>query len=103
VLLLHSSAHGLTLAHPKRFTLATPGVPGTPQVGGLFGGTVSVADFTGDGHDDLVVAAPYNVEHGVKSAGFVTGLRGSASGPTTKSFGVVAATRAHEGLGYAIA
>jgi hypothetical protein len=95
VLLLHGSAHGLSVAHPKRFTLATPGVPGRPSQGDQFGQALSVADFTGDGHDDMVVGAPHKAAHGRKLAGFVTGLRGSASGPTTKPFSTVTGTRRH--------
>ncbi|WP_324789947.1 FG-GAP repeat protein [Streptomyces sp. H51] len=60
----------------------SPGVPGTAELGDGFGSAVSVADVDGDGYDDLAVGAPGEDVGGVKDAGAVWILRGSASGVT---------------------
>jgi hypothetical protein len=41
-------------------------------------------DFNGDGYQDLALGSPYGTVSGKKSAGFVTIVYGSASGPNTK-------------------
>ncbi|MGX2995697.1 FG-GAP and VCBS repeat-containing protein [Streptomyces sp. JNUCC 64] len=61
-------------------TLATPAHAGTP--GGTYANDRN-SDFNGDGHEDLVIAAPGATVNGKFAAGHVTVRYGSALGPGT--------------------
>ncbi|MEV3930471.1 FG-GAP repeat protein [Streptomyces sp. NPDC049944] len=71
------------------WTQATPGVPGTAELGDGFGADVSLADIDGDGYEDLAVGVPGEDIGSVADAGGVRVLRGSDEGLTAtgaKSF-----------------
>ena len=64
------------------FGEATAGVPGTrhlgttTRAGDLFGESLAVGDFDGDGNDDLVVGAPYDYDDTGYAVGAVTVVPG---------------------------
>ncbi|GAA3647228.1 FG-GAP-like repeat-containing protein [Streptomyces chitinivorans] len=61
----------------------TPGVPGAAEANDAFGFSVSVGDADGDGYADVAVGAPGEDLGGLRDAGSVTVLYGSADGLTT--------------------
>ncbi|PNG20011.1 FG-GAP-like repeat-containing protein [Streptomyces cahuitamycinicus] len=81
VTVLRGSAAGLTATGAQSFTQNTAGVPGTAESADRFGASVRLSDLTGDGKADLSVGAD-GENH---PSGAVFGLRGSASGVTTKN------------------
>jgi hypothetical protein len=106
VFLLHGSADGLSLVDPKRFTLKTPGVPGVARPGAQFGYALSVADFTGDGTDDVVIGAPgpHATKPGThQQPGYVIGLAGGSSDLFKHYFSKVIGAGPYDQLGVAIA
>lgn len=48
---------GLTADRTSPITQDSPGVPGSPEAGDMFGTSLAFGDFDGDGMDDLVVSA----------------------------------------------
>jgi hypothetical protein len=50
---------------------ASEGVPGVPEVSGLFGGSLACGDFDGDGRDDLAIGVPRKGVNGATAAGSV--------------------------------
>jgi len=74
--LLRGSANGLTTAKAVGYTQNTAGVPGTAEVGDLFGAAVHLADLNKDGKAETVVGVPRE-----NSDGCLWIARGSASGP----------------------
>ncbi|MEU6260812.1 FG-GAP-like repeat-containing protein [Streptomyces sp. NPDC047043] len=68
----------------KTYTEDTPGVPGTNDPVFRFGESLSAADITGDGIDDLAVGVPGKELGYDDNAGAVDILRGSRSGLTGK-------------------
>ncbi|MER6950864.1 FG-GAP-like repeat-containing protein [Nonomuraea sp. NPDC000554] len=58
VVLLRGGRGGLGVAGAQTFSQATPGVPGTAEAKDLFGTSVALRDFNGDGRADLGVGAP---------------------------------------------
>jgi hypothetical protein len=58
-----------------------PPGPGTPGNGDFFGEGIAAGDLTGDGVDDLVIAAPSEMVGSVEHAGRVALIPGSATGP----------------------
>ncbi|MCX5248377.1 FG-GAP repeat protein [Streptomyces sp. NBC_00201] len=94
----------------KRYTEDTPGVPGTHDTADRFGESLSAADITGDGIDDLAVGLPGRELGQDDDAGAVDILRGSRAGLTdegAQSFtqdtaGVPGAAEAHDAFGPAV-
>ncbi|WP_433530352.1 FG-GAP repeat protein [Micromonospora sp. CA-263727] len=73
---------GLASGAAKLITQATPGVPGSPEAGDLFGATLAVGDVTGDGRADLLVGAPGEAIGTKAEAGTIVLLKGAAAGLT---------------------
>lgn len=64
------------------WTRETPGVLGDAACDDLFGASLAVGDFDGDGYDDLAIAAPGANDTGQAASGSVHVLHGSALGLT---------------------
>lgn len=77
------SATGLTGGSSETWTQHNPLIPGAAEVGDRFGWSVSLGDIDGDGHDDLVIGAPYEDIDTIVDAGSVTVLYGRGTGITT--------------------
>jgi hypothetical protein len=71
---------GLSLADDEGISLANSGVPGTANFGDHFGFALASGDLDGDGHDDLVVSAPYYNASDVTNSGAVWVFWGATSG-----------------------
>ncbi len=64
----------------QEITQDTPGIQGAAEKGDEFGAAVALADETGDGLADLIVGVPGEDTAGIKDAGGVQLIRGSAAG-----------------------
>ncbi|MER5704036.1 FG-GAP and VCBS repeat-containing protein [Micromonospora sp. NPDC002296] len=80
---------GLDVARARRISMETPGVPGDPNVHvegdsphAHFGGALSTGDVTGDGRADVLTGATGYDVGGVRDAGAVFLLPGTAEGLT---------------------
>jgi hypothetical protein len=85
---IYGSSTGLTALGNQLWTQDDSGVPDVDETGDNLGYALAVADFDGDGFDDVAVAAPYeDVEQPdgsvVTDAGRVQVFPGSAAGITT--------------------
>lgn len=80
VLIVPGSADGPRWNRQSVVHQNSPGIKGTAQVGDVFGFSLATADFDGDGFDDLVVGAPGEDIKGVRNAGQVHLIYGSAGG-----------------------
>jgi len=104
---LYGSSSGLVAAHNQLWTEDSPGVPGTGEAGDLFGRSVTVGDFDGDGFADLAVgsleAAAGQVEAGQVAVlyGSPTGLTSNGSTVLTRQF--VGTSGAPDHFGWALA
>jgi hypothetical protein len=72
----------LRVTTAQRLTQETPGVSGVAESGDQFGAAVAVADFDGDGYDDVVVGIPGEDVGTIFDAGAITFVRGSSTGLT---------------------
>ena len=72
---------GITGAGTKRFSLATPGIPGAPAEITYFGWSMSVGELTGDEYPDVAIGI---IQTGAADGGVGSGavliLKGSAAG-----------------------
>lgn len=108
---LPGSAAGLTVDGASAFSQETRGVPGSTEQADAFGSSLSTTDTNGDGRADVLVGAPGEALDGVPSAGRVTLVLGTASGPhggaqaySTSSLGLAStAATVGEQLGTALA
>jgi hypothetical protein len=82
VVVLRGTAAGISATGAVVITQNTPGVPGVAEFSDYFGARVAAGDVTGDGLVDLLVASPYETIGSASEAGYVTLLRGTASGLT---------------------
>jgi len=84
VAVLYGAANdGLTSLGNQLWNQASNNIPDDPEDGDLFGTTLTVGDFNGDGFDDLVVAAPYEKVTdaiGNEKHGAIHVIRGGANG-----------------------
>jgi hypothetical protein len=78
VLLLRGSANGLTTSGVQTWTQDSPGVPGAAEDGDEFGAASTFLDVDGDGHPDLIAAAPWENN----GQGYVWTIPDTASGLT---------------------
>lgn len=76
------TASGLSFSNAIFLSQETTGIPDDSDQSDLFGFFLANADFNSDGRDDLVVSAPLETVGAIQSAGAVTVIPGSASGPT---------------------
>ncbi|MBO3740099.1 FG-GAP and VCBS repeat-containing protein [Actinoplanes flavus] len=74
---------GLQFGRAQHLTQNTPGLPGTPVRGDLFGFSLAAGDITGDGRDELAIGIPDKKIGTRKNAGAVVVLKGAPSGVTT--------------------
>lgn len=77
VLVLYGSGDGLGADGGQLITQASPGVPDRPEWGDLFGFSLAVGDFDGDGVSDLAVGSIREETSGRDDAGAVTVLFGA--------------------------
>jgi hypothetical protein len=70
------------LASERLLFQSTAGIPGTPEVGDLFGFAVAPTDANGIGQWDLAVGVPYEDVGPDADTGVVNLLAGSATGPS---------------------
>jgi hypothetical protein len=84
---LYGSADGLQTFSPlpQEWTQSSPGMPDVAKPGNQFGWSLACADFDGDGFGDLAVGAPTERVAGLRNAGAVNVLYGSAGGLQTMS------------------
>jgi hypothetical protein len=73
----------LRVTSSQAFSQASSGVTGSAEDGDLFAQAIAVADFDGDGYDDVVVGIPGEDVGTIVDAGAVVYLRGGAGGLTT--------------------
>lgn len=83
ITVLYGSASGLAAANSAVFKQGVGGMLGTRNGGELFGYSLAIGDFNGDGHDDLAAGASDENAGGATEAGAVHVIYGSASGLTT--------------------
>jgi hypothetical protein len=77
------SATGPQQAAMQRWTQDSPGVPGTAEAHDVFGSSVGVGDFDGDGHPDLAIGIPSEDLSGpINDGGQVLILYGTPDGVT---------------------
>jgi hypothetical protein len=79
VIALYGSGTGLSAARAQSFDQDTSGMDGSCEDYDIFGSTMAVGDFNGDGRDDLVVGVPGENDGG----GGIQVILGSLSGLTT--------------------
>lgn len=77
---LYGSAAGLTAEGNQLWSQDSPDIVGDPGRNANFGWLMSTGDLNGDGFSDLVITAPFQRIAGVKGAGAVHVLYGSAAG-----------------------
>ena len=65
---------------PVQLSQATPGVPGAPEAGDLFGDALAVGNFNADAYTDLAVGAPTETLGSARAVGLVQVFLGSAEG-----------------------
>jgi hypothetical protein len=80
---LSAPARAITVTTSQSFSQDTSGVSGSAEAGDDFGAAIVVADFDGDGYDDVVVGVPGEAIGTVFHAGAVEYLRGGPTGLTT--------------------
>lgn len=80
VLVVYGSAAGIGPARSKLFSRLTDGQGVLPEDSDNFGHTLAVADFTGDGPEDLVISIPGARCPNDERGGGVVILRGSTAG-----------------------
>lgn len=79
VAVLYGGPKGVS-ARDQRWRQGGAGLPGLAEASDVFGFALTVADFDGDGLDDLAVGAPGERRSGAAASGDVTVIYGSAPG-----------------------
>ncbi len=83
VLVLFGGSTGLSSLNATEFHQDTAGVPGSNEVGDLWGSSLASADFNGDGYDDVIIGAPGESIGVIENAGAFTVMFGSDQGLIT--------------------
>ena len=96
VTVLLGSSAGLTTAGAggTRFTQATTGIPGTPEIGDAFGDTVTAARLQSRSQATLVIGVPGEDVGKIRDAGAITQMPIGSSGPTATGSRTVTANTA---------
>jgi hypothetical protein len=82
VTILYGSHDGLNASNAQRWHQDQPGVKGVSHGNERFGSALATGDFDADGFADLAIGVPNDTYSGLKHAGAVNGLYGSALGLT---------------------
>ena len=77
---LYGAAAGISTASDDLWTQASAGIAGDAEAYDRFGESLTAADFSGNGRDDLAVGAPWDSIAGIAEVGAVNVLYGTASG-----------------------
>lgn len=77
---LYATGFGLEPAGDQRWFQDVPGLAGGGEAGDMFGQSVAVGDFDGDGYVDLAVGVPGEDYNGSTDAGVLHAIYGTASG-----------------------
>jgi hypothetical protein len=101
VYVLRGTAHGLSTAHPQRFTLSSPGVPGAAHHNGQFGSALYLAQYAGSAARDLVVGAS-GESQGALHGGYAVRLNGTSHGLTSHHAHGVVDPQAGDHLGVSV-
>ena len=82
---LYGTSSGLSavIMPDQRWTQNSPGVNDAVEAGDLFGSTLAVGDYDGDGNNDLAVGSPMERIGNLHDAGAVNVLYGSSNGLQT--------------------
>ncbi len=82
---IHGSRHGLNATHvpDQLWNQGSDGVAGDLEFGDVFGSTVAVGRFNGDGYDDIVIGSPYEDVGTTREAGALNVIHGSEAGLST--------------------
>ena len=80
VTVIYGSEGGLTTVGAQRWDQDQPGIKGVSRRNELFGSALATGDFDADGFADLAIGVPNDKDTGLKHAGAVNVLYGSASG-----------------------
>ena len=82
VTVLYGTADGLTATNAQRWHQDQPGVKGVSHGNERFGSALATGDFDADGFADLAIGVPNDTYEGLKHAGAVNVLYGTAQGLT---------------------
>jgi hypothetical protein len=107
---VYGTPSGLAATGSRMFVQGTGGVATTPARSDSFGFSMTAADLTGDGHDELAVGAVGETVSGKAGAGMVhvlpgatTGLTGASSQAITQATpGVISELEANDQFGFAV-
>ncbi len=86
---LYGSRGGLTTAASDHFRMGTDGIGGSSLPDAGFGAALATGDFNDDGYDDVAVGAPGYEVRGLRNAGTVVVILGSAEGLVTAGHQVI--------------
>ncbi|GAA2468375.1 FG-GAP-like repeat-containing protein [Streptomyces macrosporus] len=103
VLVIYGSTQGLTTSSKRTLVSQnSSGVPGSAEIGDIFGHDTAAADFNRDGYTDLAVGAPGEKVDDDVDGGMVTIIWGSASGLSGGTVVPDPAVSSHDRFGYVL-
>ncbi|HEY3498425.1 MAG TPA: FG-GAP repeat protein, partial [Polyangiaceae bacterium] len=83
VIIAYGGSGGIDPSVSEAWDQDSPAVNDVAEAADFFGGTLTAADFDGDGYDDIAIGVPSEDVGTIESAGLVNVLYGSASGITS--------------------